>query len=56
MTMTTMTTTTPREGINQTGPLLGNDMANVAIGIVCADQVSYMSRLLLGYALAFDCG
>jgi hypothetical protein len=45
-----------REAIVQMGPLLGNDMANLAIGILRADQGSYMSRLLLGFALAFDCG
>ncbi len=57
--MTMMTTTamaTPREGIVRTGSLLGKDTANLAIGILRADQGLYMSRLLLGFALAFDIG
>ncbi len=55
-TTTTTTTTTMREAIAQTGPLLGNDMADLVIGILPADQGSYVSRLLLGFALAFVCG
>jgi hypothetical protein len=56
MTMTTTTTTMPREAIVQTGPSSGDDMADLAIGILRADQGSYMSRLPLGFALAFDRG
>ncbi len=38
------------------GPSLGDeDMAGLAISILCADQGPYMSRLLLEFALAFDC-
>jgi hypothetical protein len=55
MTMTT-TTTMPREAIIQTGLLLGDNTTDLANGILHADQGSYMSRLLLGFALAFDCG
>jgi hypothetical protein len=47
---------TPREAIVQTGLLSGNDMANLAIGILHTDQGSYMSRFLLGFALVFDRG
>ncbi len=55
--MTTMTTTltTPREAIVRTGPSSGDDTANLVNGILRADQGSYMSRLLLGFALAFVC-
>jgi hypothetical protein len=54
--MTTTTRTTMlREGIVQTGTLLGDDTANLVISILHADQGSYMSRLLLGFVLAFDC-
>jgi hypothetical protein len=53
---TTMTTTPPMEAIVQTGQLSGNVTANLVIGILHADQGSYMSRLLLGFALAFICG
>jgi hypothetical protein len=42
--------------IVRTGPLSGNDTADLAIGILRADQGSYMLRLPLGLALAFDCG
>jgi hypothetical protein len=57
MTMTTATTTTtPREVIIQTGPLSGNDMADIAIGILRADQGSYMSWFPLGFVLAFNRG
>ncbi len=38
--MTTTTSTTPREAINQTGQSSGNDTANLAIGILCADKGS----------------
>ncbi len=56
MTTTTNKTMTlmPREAIIQTGLLLGNNTADLAIGILRADQGSYISRLLLGFALAFD--
>jgi hypothetical protein len=37
-------------------PSSGNDMADLAIGILRADQGSYMSRLPLGFVLVFDCG
>jgi hypothetical protein len=51
MTMTTMTTrTTTREAVNQTGQSLGNDMADLVIGILRADKGSYMSRLPLQFA------
>jgi hypothetical protein len=55
---TTMTTptTTPREAIVRTEPLSGDYSADLAIGILRADQGRYMSRLLLGFTLAFDCG
>ena len=56
MTTTTTTTTTTREAIVRTGPLSGDDTAELVIGILLADQGSYMSRLLLGFALAFVCG
>jgi hypothetical protein len=53
MTMPTMTTTTtPREAIIQTGPSSGNDTADLAMGILHADQGLYMLRLSLGFALA----
>jgi hypothetical protein len=52
-TTTTMTTTTPREAISQTS---GDDMVDLTIGILRADQGSYMSRLPLRFALAFDRG
>jgi hypothetical protein len=56
----TMTTTgvmaTPREVIVQMGSLLGIDTADLAIGILRAYQGLYMSRLPLGFALAFDHG
>ncbi len=45
-----------REAIVQTGPSPGDDTADLAIGILRADQGSYMSRLPLGFVLAFDCG
>jgi hypothetical protein len=45
-----------REAIVRTGSSSGNDMADLAIGILRADQGLYMSRLLLGFALAFDRG
>jgi hypothetical protein len=47
---------TPREAIVQMGLLSGDNMADLSIGILRADQGLYMSRLLLGFALAFDCG
>jgi hypothetical protein len=58
---TTTTTTTgamamPREAIVQTGLSSGNDMADLAIGILRTDQGLYMSRLPLGFVLAFDRG
>jgi hypothetical protein len=53
---TTTTTTTPMEAIVRTGPLSGDVTADLVIGILRADQGSYMSRLLLGFALAFVCG
>jgi hypothetical protein len=51
--MTMMTMATPRKAIVQTGPSLGNDRANLAIGILLMDQGLYMSRLPLGFALVF---
>ncbi len=45
-----------REAIIQTGLSLGGYMANLAIGILHADQGSYMLRLPLGFTLAFNCG
>jgi hypothetical protein len=53
---TTTTMTTPMEAIVRTGPLSGDVTADLVIGILRADQGSYMSRLLLGFALAFVCG
>jgi hypothetical protein len=57
---TTMTTTaamaTPKEAIVRMRLLSGDDMADLAIGILRADQGSYMSRLPLGFVLAFNCG
>jgi hypothetical protein len=50
---TTTTTTMPMEAIVQTGPLAGGVTANLVIGILHADQGLYMSRLLLGFVLAF---
>jgi hypothetical protein len=35
------------------GPLSVDDTADLATGILRADQGSYMSRLLLGFTLAF---
>ncbi len=46
----------PREAIVQTGLSSGNDMADLAIGILRTDQGLYMSRLPLGFVLAFDRG
>jgi hypothetical protein len=43
----------PREAIVQTGPSLGDDTADLAIGILHADQGSCMSRLPLVFTLAF---
>jgi hypothetical protein len=56
--MTTMMTTRtmPREAIVRTGQSSGNNTVDLVIGILRADQGSYMLRLLLGFALAFDCG
>ncbi len=51
-----MTTMAPREAIIQTGPSLGNDMTDPAINMLHMDQGLYMSRLPLGFALAFNCG
>jgi hypothetical protein len=56
MTTTTAAMAMPREAIVQTGSSLGNDTADLAIGILRADQGPYMSRRLLGFALAFDHG
>ncbi len=54
--MKMMTTTMMlREAIVQTGPLSGNDTADLVIGILRTDQGSYMLRLLLRFTLAFDC-
>jgi hypothetical protein len=55
-TTTTTTATTPREAIVRTGPSPGDDSGDLAIGILRASQGSYMSRLPLGFALAFDRG
>jgi hypothetical protein len=54
--MTTTTTMTPMAVIVRIGPLSGDVTADLMIGILRADQGSYMSRLLLGFALAFVCG
>ncbi len=57
--MTTMRMTTTmmtREAIVRTGPLSGDDAADLVIGILRTDQGAYMSRLLLGFVLAFICG
>jgi hypothetical protein len=54
--MTTRTTTmtmTPMEAILRTGLLSGDVTADLVIGILRADQGYYMSRLFLGFALAF---
>jgi hypothetical protein len=40
----------------QTGPSSGDNMANLAIDILRADQGSYMLRLLMGVALVFNRG
>jgi hypothetical protein len=37
-------------------PLSGDNTADLAIGILHADQGLYMSRFPLGFALAFDRG
>ncbi len=55
-TKTTTMTTTPRKAIGRTEPLSGDDSADLSIGILRADQGPYMSRLPLGFALAFDRG
>jgi hypothetical protein len=54
--MTTTTTTTPMEAIVRTGPSSGNDTADLAVGILREDQGSFILRLPLGFALAFDRG
>jgi hypothetical protein len=46
----------PREVIVLTGLSLGDDLADLAISILGADQGSYKLRLPLGFALAFNCG
>jgi hypothetical protein len=56
MTTTMAAMATPREAIVQTEPSSGNDMADLLIGILRADQGPYMLRLPLGFALAFNCG
>jgi hypothetical protein len=45
-----------REAIVRTGPSSGDDAVDLVIGILRADQGSYMSRLPLGFAPAFDRG
>jgi hypothetical protein len=47
---------TPREPIVQTGPSSGDDTADLSIGILRVDQGLYMSRLPLGFVLAFNRG